>query len=199
MSLKSKEQEAHGPHRSRGKTVQINKHIKLYNKVDKKNPSSSLWELMILQLKKIESLHQRCIVPSFVETDRVVLEILSIYFRYFVIISLWKRLGPLFQQTWFLITQECLVTSVVEIGSVDLEKKTFKFSLWIFNSPEPEAQMSFSDRNLSVVRCRRLWHFHLLLQNHRANLNKTWHNASLGEGYPSLFKSRATYFTKGDN
>ena len=28
----------------------------------------------------------------------------------------------------------------------------------------------------------------LLLQNHRANLNQTWHNASFGEGDSSLFK-----------
>ena len=32
-------------------------------------------------------------------------------------------------------------------------------------------------------------HF-LLLQNHWANFNQTWHRASLGEGYSSLFKWR---------
>ena len=31
-------------------------------------------------------------------------------------------------------------------------------------------------------------HFHLLLQNHWANSNQTWHKASLGEGDSSLFK-----------
>ena len=48
------------------------------------------------------------------------------------------------------------------------------------------AHLSFSDQNLSVVRrrcrcpCRR--RFHLLLKNHRANFNQTWHKASLGGG-----------------
>ena len=31
-------------------------------------------------------------------------------------------------------------------------------------------------------------HFYLLLQNHWANFNQTWHKASLGEGDSSLFK-----------
>ena len=40
-------------------------------------------------------------------------------------------------------------------------------------------------------------HFHLLLQNHWANFNQTWHKASLGEGDSSLFKWRAPPFCKG--
>ena len=40
-------------------------------------------------------------------------------------------------------------------------------------------------------------HFHLLLQNHWANFNQTWHKASLGEGNSSLFKRRALPFSKG--
>ena len=40
-------------------------------------------------------------------------------------------------------------------------------------------------------------HFHLLLQNHWANFNQTWHKASLGEGDSSLFKWRAPPFPKG--
>ena len=43
------------------------------------------------------------------------------YFRYFVTISLWKRASLPFEQTWIPITQECLVTSFVEIGPVVLE------------------------------------------------------------------------------
>ena len=31
-------------------------------------------------------------------------------------------------------------------------------------------------------------HFHLLLQNHWANFNQTWHKTSLGKGEASLFK-----------
>ena len=40
-------------------------------------------------------------------------------------------------------------------------------------------------------------HFHLLLQNHWANFNQTWHKASLGEGDSSLIKWRAPPFSKG--
>ena len=39
-------------------------------------------------------------------------------------------------------------------------------------------------------------HFHLLLQNHWANFNQTWHKTSLGEGNSSLFKWRAPPFSK---
>ena len=49
--------------------------------------------------------------------------ILSMHFRYFVIISLGKRWGPSFEQTWIPFTQGCFVPSSVEIGSVVLEKK----------------------------------------------------------------------------
>ena len=46
------------------------------------------------------------------------------YFRYFTIISPWKRADPLFEQTWIPLTQGCFVPSLVEIGPVVLEKKT---------------------------------------------------------------------------
>ena len=39
-------------------------------------------------------------------------------------------------------------------------------------------------------------HFHLLLQNHWANLNQTWHKASLGKGDSNFFKWRAPPFAK---
>ena len=136
-----------------------------------------------------------------------------------------------------------------------------KMRLWIFkkffSSPEPKAEASFSDHNLSVVRCRcrrwccfchKLFTFSssspkplgqfqrnlaqcilrwrglkfgpvifqmeiitnrkntlsklksLLLQNHWANFNQTWHKASLGEGDSSFFfKWRARPFLRGDN
>ena len=40
-------------------------------------------------------------------------------------------------------------------------------------------------------------HFHLLLQNHWANFNQTWHKASLEEGDSYLFKKRGPPFYKG--
>ena len=69
--------------------------------------------------------------------------------------------------------------------------------MWIgvFGSPEPKAQGSFSDHNLSVVRrrrCRKLFtFFYLLLKNHHSNFKQTWHKASLGEeemNGPDLFQ-----------
>ena len=67
-------------------------------------------------------------VRSLVEIDPVVLGkeiflILSLYFRYFLIISLGKGRGPSFEQTWIPFTQGCFVPSLVEIGSMVLEKK----------------------------------------------------------------------------
>ena len=64
---------------------------------------------------------------------------------------------------------------------------------YVFSSPELKAQVSFSDRLLSVVRpsvCSSVnfSHFHLLLKNHWANFNQTWHKASLGDRDSSLFK-----------
>ena len=50
---------------------------------------------------------------------------------------------------------------------------------------------------LSVCLSVNFSHFHLLLQNHWANFNQTWHKASLGEGDSSLFKWRAPPFSKG--
>ena len=76
----------------------------------------------------------------------------------------------------------------------------YKSSQPRFSSPKPKAQVSFSDQNLSIVRHRcclvvvvivvNYSHFHLLLQNHRANFNQAWHRASLGKGNSSLFKWR---------
>ena len=56
----------------------------------------------------------------------------STYFRYFVIISPWKGWGPSFEQTYIPFTQGCFVPSLVEISSVVLEKKIFKFHQCIF-------------------------------------------------------------------
>jgi hypothetical protein len=67
-----------------------------------------------------------------------------------------------------------------------------------FSSPELKAQVSYSDRPLSVVRLSvrpsvrpsvcKLLHFRLLLQNHWANFNQTWHKSSLGGGDSKLLK-----------
>ena len=65
-----------------------------------------------------------------------------------------------------------------------------KASKYVFSSPEPKAQVSFSDHNLPVVVVVvvNFSHFHLLLQNYLTNFNQTLHKASLGDGDSSLFK-----------
>jgi hypothetical protein len=57
---------------------------------------------------------------------------------------------------------------------------------FILSSPEVKAQVSFSDRPLSVSVT--LLHFQLLLQIHKANSNESWHKSSLGEGELEFFK-----------
>ena len=64
----------------------------------------------------------------------------------------------------------------------------------VFSTPEPKAEVSCP---FSVVVVVNFSHFHLLLQNHWAEFNQTWHKASLGEGNSSLFKWRAPPFSKG--
>ena len=63
---------------------------------------------------------------SFVENWPVVLEKIFKVRQCIVTISLLsppgKRHGPLFEQTWFPFTQECVVPSLIKIGPVVLEK-----------------------------------------------------------------------------
>jgi hypothetical protein len=57
------------------------------------------------------------------------------------------------------------------------------------SSPELKAQVSYSDRLLSVVRLSvNFYIIRLLLQNHWAIFNQTWHKSSLGGGDSNLFK-----------
>ena len=49
------------------------------------------------------------------------------YIHYFVIIFLGKGRGPSFDQTWIPFIQGCFVRSLVEIGTVVLMKKIYKF------------------------------------------------------------------------
>ena len=82
---------------------------------------------MSIKWFKIESLHPRMLCAKFGwnwptgEKDFLI----SMYFRYFIIISPRKRVGPTFEQTWIPFTQGCFVPSLVEIDSVVLEKNFF--------------------------------------------------------------------------
>ena len=77
----------------------------------------------------------------------------------------------------------------------------------LFSSPEPKAQVSFSDHNLSVVLIVvvNFSHFHLLLQNHWTNFNQSRHKASLDEvdfwvkGIQVCSSEVPCLFPRGDN
>ena len=77
-----------------------------------------------------------------------------------------------------------------------------KFIFFHFiSSPEPKAQVSFSDRLspflcLSVRPSVNIPYFRLLLKNHQANFNQIWQNASFREGNSSFFKLKAPPFSK---
>ena len=47
---------------------------------------------------------------------------ISMYFHYFITIFPWKRAGPFIWSTWIPFTHGCFVPSLVEIGSVVLQK-----------------------------------------------------------------------------
>ena len=58
----------------------------------------------------------------------------SMYFRYFVIIFPWKRVGPFIWTNFntFEFTEESFVPSLFEIGPMVLEEKIFSFSSMYF-------------------------------------------------------------------
>ena len=82
-----------------------------------------------------------------------------------------------------------------------LSIKRFIWEILLFCSPQLKAQVSFlipcclSSVCLSVRLFVNFSHFHLLLQNHWANFDQswhqTWHKASLGKGVSSLFSLRS--------
>ena len=85
----------------------------------------------------LNPLHPKKLVPSLVENGSVVLEkkIFKFHQCIFTISKLFpfgKGRGPSFEQTWIPFIQGCFVPSLVEIGSVVLEKKIFKFCQCIF-------------------------------------------------------------------
>ena len=102
----------------------------------------------------------------------------------------------LFYHCSFILRNGCLKIIVDFLSWLILVitvQNVFKFrNHWFFSSPELKAQVSFSDQicPLSVVVVVIFSHFHLLRQNHWANLNQTWHKAFLDEGDSSLFKRR---------
>ena len=64
----------------------------------------------------------------------------------------------------------------------------------LVSSPEPNMSV---DRRRHCWRCKLFSHFHLLLQNHLASFNQTFHKAFLGEENSVVLKWRATPFSNG--
>ena len=108
--------------------------------------------------------------------------IISVYFHLLIV-----QMQYMYQQVLTLLYHACILF---------YRALMISYHSMLLSSPEPKAQVSFSDNNLSVVSCcccfrrrRNLYlHFHLLLQNHWASFNQTWHNSSFGEGDSNLFK-----------
>ena len=80
---------------------------------------------------------QGCIVPSLVEIGPLVLEkkifkFCQCIFAIALLSPLGKGWGPLFEQTWVLISQECFVPSLVEIGLFSSGEEIFEFRQCIF-------------------------------------------------------------------
>ena len=82
--------------------------------------------------------------------------ILSMYFRYFVIISPWKGWGPSFEYNWIPFTQRCFVPSLVEIGLVVLVKK---MKMWKVNDNDDDNNDDDGQRQILIRKA----HFSLLL------------------------------------
>ena len=78
MTRRINKQEAHGPHRSPEKTVQINKHIWLYNNINKEKKKKTLLTLWEFTFSSLEETWipfiQEWFVLRFVEIGSMVLE-----------------------------------------------------------------------------------------------------------------------------
>jgi hypothetical protein len=80
----------------------------------------------------------------------------------------------------------------------------FIYRLLVFSSSELKVQVSYSDRPLSVrlfvcPSVCKLLHFRLLLHNHWANFNQTWHKLSLSEGILNCSNEGDCPSPRGDN
>ena len=77
-------------------------------------------------------------------------------FCYFIIISPWKRRGPLLEQTWIPFSKGLLVPSLVEISPMVLEKMKMWKVYWqmewqMTNAKQSEKLMSFSSGELKML------------------------------------------------
>ena len=108
------------------------------------------------------------------------------------VLSIWQTCN--FQIWWKVFITFLTMHAQLWLFYVHLNIFKSWYKATVFSSPELKAQVSFSDHLSSVVcpsvcLCK-FSHFHLLLQNHWANFNQTWHKVSEGEGDSRLFKWR---------
>ena len=123
---------------------------------------------MVLLWTKLNSIHPRMLCAKFGwnwpsssgEEDFL---ISSMYFRYFLIISPWKRAGPFIWTNLIPFTQECFVPSLVEIGPVVLEKK---MKMWKVYRQTDRRTDGWTDR-------RGLLHLKSMRDTSRINTNIT--------------------------
>jgi hypothetical protein len=114
-----------------------------------------------------------------------------------------------FQATWFNLKLALKPPNMTNLSAVHRYAEYKLIQLLIENFLAhlswklKKVQVSLSDRLLSVV-CLSVWrlfvrllHFQLLLQNHWANFNQSWHKWSLGKGDSELYKWRITSFPMG--
>ena len=117
------------------------------------------------------------------------------------VLSIWQTCN--FQIWWKVFITFLTMHAQLWLFYVHLNIFKSWYKATVFSSPELKAQVSFSDHLSSVVcpsvcLCK-FSHFHLLLQNHWANFNQTWHKVSEGEGDSRLFKWRPRPSKRGDN
>ena len=87
---------------------------------------------MVLIVKSRVSFTQGCFVPSLVEISPTALKTKificrQCIFAFSLLSQPGNGFGHSFEQTWIPVTQGCSVSILVEIGSMVLEKKIFKF------------------------------------------------------------------------
>ena len=85
----------------------------------------------------------------------------------------------------------CRIKSTIALKELMLSSNLYMYSLTensseLFWSPDVQRPSVRPSVCLSVCLSVNFSHFHLLLQNHWANFNQTWHKASLGVGDSSF-------------
>jgi hypothetical protein len=123
---------------------------------------------------------------------------------YYYQVAFWF-IGPYFRRQVMLIVS---TTSQYDYASTYREFLCYVImtvSTLFFSSPDLKAQVSYSDRLLSVVRLSvclsvcKLLHFRILLQNHWSNFNQIWQKLSLGEGIQVWSNEGYCHSSRGDN